>query len=625
MFNLFYQELRRYLPFALILMVIHSAIWAFIATQKPVLQFSSKDHFLIVIFVDGICITFGLVQYFLLKRKSYWAWLVHRPLSLSQIHYSLFGAGALLVTLAVALPFTGLIVGMDVVTNEVVEARHYWFIPHVLMMALASYALGCYVALSANKGAIACFGLLTYLSKDGAYSYGLLLSADLIALGIIFYLCHKSFKVNLNQHFTRKRDIAVAAFAMQPILAVVLWLGQVPLYHLPLVLADAHPDSYKVDQLEGTYSIVHQYTPTEYVKAVTANSNYANKESLIEQMEFAKDYNIATNAKPTAKRGQPFHIDTRHGLKDEDRGHHWSLSHHEMVLVGLDRASGEIIGYLGRRGFLPVDGQIDDQDRFKDVPALASNRYIRSKNTIYIVDFEQQTFSVKHKLQGDEHYLTGVQLNPELNLAVLITNKALYLFDSEQMLEYDQRVEAFNIVEHLRPMIEQGYLSYNAMPDGYLINYYSFHYNGHNQGGTQMVYARFDGTNEVVGELSFDRQRPVNPLVTYQHYWTSPVMFIYLGGWVRGLFQPERHYSHINLDHYIPRHYPVSIHLMMVLMIIVSVITTFLISRKIGLSRDKTYLWCGMNVFFSLPGLFAFLLMNSWWGFWHQRDTKVQP
>lgn len=622
MFDLFNSELRRYLAYALGLMTAQLAVWGFVYTQQPLLEFGNNENIGTMFFSCGTGLIFGLVQYGLHRLKNRWAWLVHRPLSLAQIHHALFGAGSLLLLIAVAWPFFLVLLLMDGFTNEVVEWRHYVYAIEMGLWALSSYALASYVALSANKGAIAGIGLLAIGIVDGVFSPALIITVQFLIFAAFYYLSRRVLKPNLGEHFKSKREIFIAALVMQPLLGGLLWMSQILMYQLPLLLIEGPPQYQTHPDYRNTMSMVFGLEADEFVDEILKQNNHPQRESLVKQVALAYEGRIKTQLEPQPLRGQPFNIDKAHSLTDPDTGNRWLLSHNEMVLRGLD-TQGEIIGYLGAKGFIGKDAQLTDKDRFDSVPVLLMGRYIKTGDRLFMVDFKQQYLSDKFNLPAGEYFTSQLQIDEKVGLALMISNKAIYTFDARQMREYDEQVETVHRIELYKPLADQPYSAFSELADGYLLSFYGAHYYGHNRAGAALVYAKHDGTVELLGEKAFIRRSPMPDWVNHMDFWVSPLVKGYFFSYINGLFKPSRTYKYVTADNVGERYYPPDIVILAIFMAFVSALVTFLLARKIHLSQSQTVFWTLLNLVFGLSGLFAFLLMNHWWGFWRRPAEKL--
>lgn len=621
MFDLFKSELRRYLPFALGLMVLHLAVWGFIYTQKPLLEFGNEEIIGTFMFSCGMGIAFGLLQLALHRNKNRWAFLVHRPMSLFQIHSSLFGAGALLLHIGVVIPFMLMMWAMDNFTNEVVEWRHYVFVVHMSLVTLSGYALGIWICLSANKGAFIGFGFIVMVMTDGAYSPSLLLMLELLIFIAFYTLSLRAFKANLGQHEQSKAHIALAVLVMQPLLAGFLWVSQGLFYQLPVALFADHGKRLETAEFRQTLSIVFQLKTHQFLEEILKDSDYADKQSLLKQAELAHEKHFRTGNESMPLRGQPFFLDGQYSLEDKNTGNRWVLSHNSMVLQGIDK-DGQIVGYLGKQGFMDKTASIAETDRFEHVPVLLQGRYIKTPNQLLMVDFTQKHLSTKFTLPKGEQFINGLQFDNKIQLALLISDKAIYTFDARQMREYDELAEPLHRVAHYKPMIEQPFSSYIELVDGYLFTFYGFNYFGHNKPATALVYARHDGSVEIIGEKAFKKPRPEPTILSYMDFWVSPLVNGYFISYIKGLFQPELSYKYVTQDNVTKRHYPQEIIIWILFMAAICTTIAVIVGRKIGLSRSQLAFWAGVNLICGLTGLVSFLLMNRWWGFWRAPVTK---
>lgn len=610
--DLFKNEFKRYLGYSLVIMAIHIGFWGYISTQSPVLEQSKIQDTNLNLIMLFVSLSFGILQMALHKRKNHWAYLVHRPLAEYKIHGALVSAGSLLLFMTITLPFLLAMMATDMMTNEVVELRHYLYILHMIMASLVCYFIGIYIVLSPSWGAFLTLGIIGLLSKNNQSPAALTLLTDITLVLATYYLSRRSFKVNLPEHFKRKRDIFLAVLLMQPALAVILVISQAFYYHLPLILVDAHPDQYELSELDDSYAILWRLENDELVDLIAKNSDYRNKEKLAQQAKLANKNYLRVENVSYPIRGQLFNHDKSYELRDEKNKKSWVFSHKEMLFVGRSTDTGEVIGYLGEQGFINLNDAIDQQMRFTEVPTMRKNSFIRTHNKIYIVDFDEQILELKHQLHPQEFYTSKIQIDAENNIVGLLSNKALYFFDLKEFTEENEYAEATHVVPHFRDVENQIQIGYFVLVDGYLLHYSSSHFYGFQKPGTALVHAKHDGSNELIGELSFSKYREIPDWVSDQDYWSSPIIVGTFYSYINGLYSPNKTARFVTLANIDKRIYKSSIYYLILFFAIFSSLVTYLLGSTINISRSNKAFWVTMNFIFGISGLFSFLLMNRW-------------
>ena len=183
-------------------------------------------------------------------------------------------------------------------------------------------------------------------------SAALILLLDLVYLAIIFYLANRSFQVNLSKHFEQKRHIVVAAVIMQPVIAMLLLVGQL-VYHVPLLITDNHPDKYdySTGDYDNYYSALWHWDEQSLIEKVVDEAVFPDKAILLNQIDYAEHYRVQMKLLPDQVKGQLPHQDQGRGLFDNTNNVYWQYSHKQSLYVGRDKYSNDLAGYLGKQGF----------------------------------------------------------------------------------------------------------------------------------------------------------------------------------------------------------------------------------------------------------------------------------
>jgi hypothetical protein len=611
MLDLFKNEFRRYQMPALILMTVHLAIWGFVYTQKPILQNLFIQSAALNLFMIFGGLSFGVLQMILHRRKNNWAFLMHRPVSPQNIHKSLVGAAAALILIAVVLPFAVALVSLDLFTHDPVELRHYLYLLHMIGLSFSCYLIGTYVVLSPNKGAILTIGLVSLMVNASHSTPWLTLETDFVITVIFFLLSRLSFKVNLGSHLKQKRNIFVAALVLQPALGYLVVMLQMPLYHLPMMLLDMHPDQYTVEQHKGYYSALWRMETHKRVDMILENSDYPNRKRLVEQVEFATVDELDGRLSLEPMRGELFYKDKSYALNDVPNNKQWIFSHSKMVFEGRDANSGALVGYLAETGFHGADATLTESDRFSVIPRLWRDQFVRTDNILYRVDFDEQLMEVKHQLPEGESYQSNVRFRQEAGVVVMLSEKALYFFDPGQFTEDNAYSEPTHRVVHPAALGSDTTIFYSVLVDGYLLEYRGSHVYGFEKPGVKLVYAKHDGSNQLVGEISFIDYQPVPRWVSSSDFWSSPVINGYVFSYIQGLYKPDDG-RYVTLNNVADRVYATEIYWIWLFLALFSAAATYFIASKMPMDKSTRMFWVLLNLVFALPGLLTFLLMNQW-------------
>jgi len=615
MFDLFYSEIKRFQNYALTIAILALALLCYLSSIEPFIAKGTEvDAYTLLTIIGSLA--FAVTQMLLHKRKNHWAYLVHRPISTTNIHTALTGAGCLLIIVSFIIPVVLTLVGLDIFNIALLEARHYLFAVHLLLAALFAYYVGVYAILNPTWGALLTIALLYYiLPAFDVKSASLALSIDIGFLLAAYYLSKQSFKGNLAKHFTKKRDLFLATAIMHFAVLGLLFMSQMFFYHLPLVLVDSHPDSYSQEQLKGYYASLWSMDKSELTEFIVDESLYPDKKTLVKQIELASEGHIRAGFDRPETLGQIFHYDKSYAFTDKKNKTRWTFSHQEQLFVGQHISNKSIMGYFDTKQFYDANvslKQIEQDHRFKSVPEIIQNKFIQTEKTVYVVDFSEQYIEIKHQLAEDEYYTRALQVVEESPSIALLTNKSIYLFDRQTFDQENSYEEPDMVIEHYRQIDNQKFISLYSVIDGYIVHYYSSAYFGFGKPGTGLVYAKFDGSRTFLGEQSFLKYRPNPNFIDYQYEWMSPifagVITQYLTNQLKDIKDPQyKSFKEIAL---LP--YPGDVYYYALACMLFSMLLTCFIAQKIKLPRSRQVFWLLMIVIFSLPGLVSFLLLNRW-------------
>ena len=150
--------------------------------------------------------------------------------------------------------------------------------------------------------------------------------------------------------------------------------------------------------------------------------------------------------------------------------------------------------------------------------------------------------------------------------------------------------------------------------DGYLIHYYSPSLFAFEQPATSIVYAKFDGSTQVLGEYHFDNYRPLPQWIINQDFWLSPIVMNMLYDTVTAFRDPANPNEYRTLFNFSEQQYSANFNRYALIAAIFSALLTYLLARRIQLPNSKVWFWTLLNLCFSLPGFIAFVLLNRWRG-----------
>ncbi len=604
MYDIFKSEFLRYRKWALLLMTLHLAGawfahvsgWLHLGQNSPV--FGSEWMAAIV---GGLL--FGLLQIGLHKRPSSWAYLIHRPLSGSRIFLGMFLAAAAIVGLSLVVPSLIIITLMDVLTEHVVDVRHYLFPLHILGIALATYLVGAYTQLYPNRAVVISIALLSFVVIYSVYTTPLSTFVPLVVVNCwLFYLCQKAFKPDLSQHFVRPLTILLAAVPLQLAFAFLLIFIQVPLYHLPLFAAGKHPDK----QVQADTYEAFRYDEDEQKQAVYFLEKIGGEraQELIRAAQLGQTGTIGYV-------GADGSFPKRHGMLVQDEPYRffspdqstvWAFSHDHMLYKGYAPASGNSVGWIGKNGFSLKQ---EEAEKFLQVPAIYRGRFVVTKDAVRRINFDDQLVELVFTLSNDETLTGGVTVNEQY--AAVATDQRLYLFDSAGFQREEVEMQPEFVLEHpdaLRPL---GWIFSVNLIDGYLLTYIREPDYMPYAVATRTYYAKFDGTVELIGDYQFSKSK--HPLVVYfNQFINSPVMAFAHSLFYQVAAPGQKTWAADVAERPIPR----VIWIIAGALSLLSTLLVVLLARRLRLEAKRCWVWATMTLLVGVPGLLSFLVLNNW-------------
>ena len=614
MFDLMVSEFKRFRLYAYACGALVFALLAYYASSQPFMA-NGTEVIGLNLFVVLASLGFGLTQMQLHKRKNNWAYLMHRPIGEHKLFQALALTGAGLMVIALIVPLFLNIVVNALLYADPLEARHWLFLAHMLLTALFCYFVGVFTILNPSWGAILSISLVFFVMANIPTSAGGILAIDATLVLLLGYLSKQSFKVNLNKHFERKRDLFLTTLVMHQTLAFLLFMSQAVFYHLPLLLVGEHPDSYSQEQLDGYFAQLWKLDNQERVELIVDEALFPDKATLKEQMALAKSETIGMNFEALPTRGQLFHQDTRYALEDKASKTRWLFSHNEMLFIGTHTKSKKQMGYLGPNQFFSAETRLDEikqVDRFQQVPEIIENKFVRTYDTIYVIDFKERYIDIKHQVADGEYYYRSLANASELDVIAAISNKAVYLFNARNFQQDTSYAEADTVIPHHRDIPELYYLRFYELIDGYVISYESKAYYGAEQPGAAMVYAKFDGSHILLGEKRFKQYRPIPSAVSLQEYWTVPLSFAIGMRWLDNQLKSDLDPNKQTFEDLVSIELEPIIHQLALVTWLFCAILTWVLGKKQSLPKDRQLFWQGMIIVFGLAGFLSFLLLHRW-------------
>ncbi len=606
MFDLFINELKRYRKVAILGFLAHMIVWAVMTKIFPALA-PHTIKFLVLVGLAVLAGTaLGVVANSLIRRKNHWTYLVHRPISTGNIHLAISGAHVMALILVVALPIFLIFGFYDVFTTSVVDARYYWTVVHLTCIALTGYFLGSYGVFSPAKASFAALWLMFYVTHETPLPLEIELSVDLFFVISSFALSRYCFKVNPENVRQTSVFTVASVLALQPALLIVLLMIQGTLYHTGLAIFSTHPS--KNFELNSYQNFRSKDLPDAFGQLLEQSTN--PKATTIAQELALSKYNFTrkhTFNAPT--RQQLFFKEKpqRYAMVDETNNRLWVFSHKDMVFVGRNSQADTIEKYIGANGFFNPEKTVKASDKFTQVPAILSNKFIQSADTIYTIDFEHEKVVTKFELPANEVFVKNMKTM--FDKVVIQSNKATYFFDTIDFNLSSKTIVPEHVIQHPNDLMRYEQVVISEVMSGYILGYFDNHYFGYNQPGASVIFAdRDEKSGEPLVEYAFTEPHVAMP-ITYQSWLLSPiVMNVFAGIFTSNL--------HVQGEPYAPyqffwqRDIPSSVQTLAICLLLASALLSFIVARHFQLSSKQQTLWAILGLTCGIPGLLALMLLN---------------
>jgi hypothetical protein len=193
MFDLFLSEFKRFRLVALVAYVLQIVCWIFIGKMMIILEPQYIKHAILMLCVFSAGVGIGAVQMLLHKRKNHWTYLVHRPIAMPKIHFAISAAALCVIFLGFILPFASVLVYLDLMTNNVVDLRHYLMSVDMMLIATTAYFITSYVVLSPSKLVVISLWMLSYIMMRQNIAASQMLVVAAILSGLSFYMARSAF------------------------------------------------------------------------------------------------------------------------------------------------------------------------------------------------------------------------------------------------------------------------------------------------------------------------------------------------------------------------------------------------------------------------------------------------
>jgi len=604
MFDLFKSEFKRFRLVALIAYFLQLLCWIFIGKMMILLKPEYVLHAALMLIALGSGVGIGAIQMLLHKRKNHWTYLIHRPMTLSHIHGAISAAAICIIFLGFILPFTSVIIYLDLMTNNVVDFRHYLMPLDMMLIAATAYFITSYVVLSPSKLVLISLFMLSYIMTRQNVEASYMLTVAAIFCGLSFYMAKSAFKVDLSVFSSKKAMIILSSVALQPLIFILMTMAQGVYYHLPLSIMSAHPGKYITTA--SFFSFKRSNSEQQFEQLLTLSQD-SIAPSLKRQISLATFKDFSMRKRNIVTKGQLFTSDRSFEMWDKEQNL-WVFSHDKMLFEGRHLRTDHPVGYMTISGFVENLADITPQHRFKQIPNIIDAQYIYTKQRLFKVDFEEKTVSLIYQLPTTQQF-SGLPLT-HYDITMLRTDENLIIFDKTDFNTAQSIVEPLALVPLPTDLENHIHVQISQMSDGYLMMFNSDHFFGFEQAGSQLMYLPHEENVRSLAQKRFTT-RHYPRLITEQAFTLSPIVVNLLDFSLGRLLSTQKTVPQSN-GYFWQRDYPAQIWWFCIGAALFSALLTLMIAKRLPMSTSNRWLWTLLSLVGALPALVAFLLLNDW-------------
>lgn len=599
--DLFFSELRRFRYITLIAGVVHLLLLLFLNRMNDLLQqayFESVPFFGFYLLVG---LALALVQVGSYRKPSQWLWLMHRPLPTSQIFGALALSALTVLALAMLLPQLILVLGTDLFTNKVVDARHYLMLLHLLSFAMMAWLAGAHACVSRHKAAIAVLAAPILLSMHLVSVWWLLLPVSL-ALAWLSWITLKSFRANRDAPVQGNITLLLTALPLQLSLFLVVFEIGAFLFVTGSIMVGTDPLNTEYPPKGGVIESLRTEPKKAMVLALTGSTD-PRAASWREQLPLMEPVRIGPYVLRYPIRHQLSNLNVPSRWYDEAHKIMWTFSHDRMLFHGRNPESGADHGWWGVNG-------AGDLTPFSEVPLASHEGYLMTRSALYAIDEEAHRQHELFQLNVGEWFVDVPRR--EFNRLLVLTNQRLlaYRADREATSAFAPPLLDWQLPLP-RPVDNLEFVDIAELLDGWLVSmlwgegYRQIGFNQFNhvaEPWQQVNYIDDDGKIALVNERTVNRDYP---LLYSIDWWFSPPLHL-LAEWPdsaldKGLSWPLKPDVLPNA----PVFYPVVATLMLL-----SFVLGLWWLRGRALPTSRRSLWLASCALLGLPALFSLMLLE---------------
>lgn len=596
MWDMFKAELVRFRIWAVAGALLHLLVLAFLArvvdlAQQPMLVYRV---FGAVYAVTGLLL--GLYQMGGYRRPNAWLNLLHRPMPTWKIAAALFGAGALLLALAVAMPILVVAVYQETMTARVVDLRH-WLVPLAsCLIAACGYLAGAFCMLGGRRYA-ACslvFLVLLVVAKASGFSALALQSLILLWLAVMVLA---AFKPDLSAPPRSTLAVVATALPVQMgvyLLVLLLGFGVEMLW----IMQGSHPNNMSTPP-RGGHNETERLSDKDRMLAGLAASTAPEAPLWREQVALSDILGVGSQLNGVPARNELTNTAPME-FEDSERRMRWVFSHDRMRFEGYSLVDGRSVGELG----VGADAAAFPAPAVSGggLPGLPQgDSVLIAGGELYHYASETRQVLPRIRLPAGE-ILVGANAVGE-NLGVL-SDRAVYFFDGRDVVEDDRLLAPRQRVSIPGPFGEFRSQEIVELVDGYLMSF-TFTNHAHDTLGIApyQVMLRVDDAGRVTSVARRAIAYDYPALYRYKAWWPSPAMYALRMGAI-GLFAaPDP------LQEETPSPVPLDMRALAYALMALSLLAAIWLTRRQALSSAACVTWIVACGTIGLPALASLWLL----------------
>ncbi|MCI4567500.1 hypothetical protein [Lysobacter sp. CFH 32150] len=509
MWDLFKAEVIRFRGWAIAYAAVHLMVLGFLTR---VVDLAQQPLMMVYMVIGGVYaltgLLLGLYQMGGYRRPNAWLNLLHRPLPHWQVATALFGAGTLLLAVAVLLPLLVIAGWQETMTARVLDLRHLLLVTSAWLVSVCGYLAGGSTMLGNKRYSVSALVplLLLFFSNAtgiGAIAMQLLVIAWLAAM-IVF-----GFKPDLAA--TPRNPIGVVVNAVP--LQVGLWFAFLMVgfgLEMVWIMQGSHPNNLAMP-VPGSAKEADNAEGKDVMVAGLKTSTAAEAPLWREQAAISDVFTIGPNVSQLPAHNELTNIAPME-FDDETRRVRWVFSHDSMRFEGYNLASSRAAGRLGVEG----DGA------FQEPPLPGPQGALITRSSVYQYDSDAKLVLPRaHVPRGET--IVGLEIIGER--VALLSDRALYIYDGRELQQGDGvltprwRVPVPGITGTLQR------IDLMELLDGYLVSFAYTRWRHNGDGPSYQQILRVDGPGQVTSVARRELTTGYGVLFRYQNWYPSPAVF----------------------------------------------------------------------------------------------------